>query len=457
MRRRISLIGILTVVCIVATSYVYAQEKPLTLSDCVKLAIEKNSTLKMAHYSTEMTGADVLSSWSYILPTIDLRFTAGRYIQGERLRKMDVQIGTDPETGQVIYAQREVIQSSVERNSYSSSLSYNQTLFDFGRNFTLLNQARANHNASELTFVSTRQAVVLDVKQKYFELLKGIKLFEVYQETVNSSEEQLNRTESMYEIGSVAQADVFKARVTLGNAKINLISQENNVDIARGNLNVAMGRSPEMSLRIVEVEPTLTPFPYTFNDALEIAVEKNPELAGLERTMHGYKLGMRAAKLAFLPSFGIGAYYNRNNEFFDKVYTTDLDRDYSIQFGASMDLNIFNGFTDKATYNKQAAYFKNAKEDMANRRRQLVLDVHQAFQNLEAMRKIAEINEDILISAEEDLRLAEERYRVGAGTLLEINDARVAVTEAKQVLISAKYDTETAKASLEAVMGILEE
>ena len=237
----------------------------------------------------------------------------------------------------------------------------------------------------------------------------------------------------------------------------NHISQENSVDIARGNLNVAMGRSPEMSLRIIEVEPTLTPFPYTMNDALEIAIEKNPELAGLERTMHGYKLGMRAAKLAFLPSFGIGAYYNRNNEFFDKVYTTDLDRDYSIQFGASMDLNIFNGFTDKAMYNRQSAYYKNAKEDMADRHRQLVLDVHQAFQNLEAMRKIAEINEDILISAEEDLRLAEERYRVGAGTLLEINDARVAVTEAKQVLISAKYDTETAKASLEAVMGILEE
>ena len=457
MQRRISLIGILIVLFILGTSLVQAQESPLTLSDCVKLAIEKNSTLKMAGYSEELAGADVLSSWSYILPRIDLGFTAGRYIQGQRLRKMDVQIGTDPETGQVIYAQREVVQSSVERNSYSASLSYNQTLFDFGRNFTLLNQARANYNASELTYLSTRQAVILDVKQKYFELLKAIKLLEVYEETVSSSEEQLNRTESMYEIGSVAQADVYKARVTLGNSKINLISQENNVNIARGNLNVAMGRSPEMSLRIVEVEPTLTPFPYTMNDALGIAVEKNPELAGLERTMHGYKLGMRASKLAFLPSFGIGAYYNRNNEFFDKVYTTDLDRDYSIQFGASMDLNIFNGFTDKAAYNRQSAYYKNAKEDLADRRRQLVLDVHQAFQNLEAMRKIAEINEDILISAEEDLRLAEERYRVGAGTLLEINDARVAVTEAKQVLISAKYDTETAKASLEAVMGILEE
>jgi outer membrane protein TolC len=85
------------------------------------------------------------------------------------------------------------------------------------------------------------------------------------------------------------------------------------------------------------------------------------------------------------------------------------------------------------------------------------LRVNQAFLYLEALQEIASVNRDNLLAAEEDLRLAEERYRVGSGTLLEINDARVAVTRAKQIVVGAKYDSQVARATLEALMGTLGE
>ncbi|MBC7186870.1 MAG: TolC family protein [Calditrichaeota bacterium] len=429
--------------------------RPFTLEDCVALALEKNAGVRKAEFGVDLAEATVLGTWSGLLPHVNASFASGRFIQGDRIRKMDVPVGYDPQTGQVIYEQREIVQKGVERNSHYARLSVAQNLFDWGRSISLLQQARSRQQAAEQAFIAAQQAVVLDVYTKYFALLKATKLLEVYREALQSAEEQLRRTQSMFELGAAAQGDVYKARVTVGEAKINVISQENEVRAAKGNLNVAMGRDPEAELSVVEVEAAETPFPYTREQVLEVALQNNPELRELRQSLEAARLGVRAAKLAYLPTFSLGLTYSRDNEFFDKVYSKDLNRDYYLSLGMQVDLNLFRGFADKAAVEREAASYRSVQEEHADKLRQLALRVNQAFLYLEAVQEIARINRDNLLAAEEDLRLAEERYRVGSGTLLEINDARVAVTRAKQIVIGAKYDSQVARATLEALMGSL--
>ena len=434
----------------------YAQTGDVfSLEDCIQLALKKNSQLRNASRQTDLASTNVVTARSGVLPRINSSFSLGKYVSGPRVRLMDVPVGFDPITRRVIYEQREIVQSSVERNSYGARVSLTYNLFDFGRSWFRISEAKASALAVSDEYEATRQSVILTVKQRYFELLKAQELVKVYEMAVDAAERQLERTEAMYELGSVAQADVYKARVNLGQQRINLINQRNMVEIARANLNVAMGREPTAPLFIMEYEAADDSVSYTLEEAARIALERNPEIQAMESRLRASRLGIRVARANFLPSFGLSVTYSRDNEFLDKVLTTQLDRDYSVIMGVSMSFNLFNGLADKAELDRQYTSYAIAEENLRETKRNVLADVRRAYLNLKAYREIARLNEDNLKSAEEDLRLAEERYRLGSGTLLEVIDAQVALNRARATYVSSRYDALIALAQLQAAMGIL--
>ena len=134
-----------------------------------------------------------------------------------------------------------------------------------------------------------------------------------------------------------------------------------------------------------------------------------------------------------------------------------MNQNYSISVGAQIDLNIFKGFADKTEVQRQSLNYSKAQEDYNERKRVLKAQVTQAFLSLKAYKEISEINDTNLVAAEEDLRLAQESYKIGAGTLLELIDAQLAVTQARSTLVRAKYNTQIALAYLESLMSVVEE
>jgi len=187
---------------------------------------------------------------------------------------------------------------------------------------------------------------------------------------------------------------------------------------------------------------------------LQMAEEQNPELQAAEQTKRSAKIGINVARTAYLPSFSISGFYSRSNNEFDKVYS-DFNQNWFGSASLSMTLNVFNGFADQANLESGSLNYRIAEEDATDLRRNIRLRVEQALLSLQAWKEITAINGDNLVSAQEDLRLAQERYRVGAGTLLDIITAQVNVTRAKATLVNAKYESMKAQASLEAAMGVL--
>lgn len=449
-------------VCILCLSGVradlsHAQNgKALSLQECIDIALKNNSQLKNANYQLNRSGANVKASYSGILPRISTSFQTGRFIQGDRTVVTDVPVGFDSTTGQAVFEQTEITQDGSARNSHFARISYTQTLFDFGRSWNSIKQAKASFDASSHSLTSARHSVYTNVKQRYFELLKALNLEREYREAVARSQEQLQRTQSMYEIGSVALVDVYRSEVTLGTDEINYITQQNIVKIARGNLNVVMGRDPETPMDIVEVQTETEPAKYTLDAAIAIAEKNNPDLRRFNEEMRVAEYGMKVAKAAYWPSIGVSISYSRNNTELSRVYG-GLSKNFSISLGAQVDFNIFNGLADVADVDRQSASFSIAKENWLNTKRQLQLDVKQAYLNLQAFDEISKINERNLRAAEEEYRLAQERYRVGAGTQLEVTEAQVSLTRARVLLVRAKYDAMIAQAQLEAAMGVVEE
>jgi outer membrane protein TolC len=456
----------------------------LTLKQCVEIAMKNNSTYKSAAYRVDAAGANVKASYSSVLPRLGMSFGTSRGTVGQTISQQ-TQIVTGPVTfidqngapvtpldpggnptflvaprtdanGQVIIDRTENFQPTRSFYNHSLGLSLNQTLFDFGRSWNSIRQQQAGFDAATEDLRASRLEVHSSVRERYYALIKALRLEAEFREAVERSQHQLSRTKSMYEIGSVAQIDVYRQEVTLGTDQINLINPQNTVEIARGNLNVAMGRDPETSLRIVEVEPTLPPLGVTLNEAFETAVASNPQLQSFEYDMKSAEYGRKVAKNNYFPTLSLGANYSRSNDKLGRVYGA-LDENYFFNVGLNFSVNIFNGFSDAAEVTMQSANYKIAEENWTSQKRTLYLQVKQAYLNLEAFKQISGINETNLRSAEEEYRLAQERYRVGAGTQLEVTEAQVSLTRARVTLVAAKFDALIAQAQLEAAMGTIEE
>lgn len=434
---------------------VFAQEKrPLTLEDCVHLALEKNSQILNAQRRTKIAEANVVAARASWLPAINASFSSGQFRQGPREILADVPVGVNQQTGEVIYEQRPLVQDGSNRDSHSFSLSLSQNIFDFGQTYYSIRQANAARESSRFLFEDTRQNTLYQVYQRYYQLLKSIRLLEVSRSALRSSEEQLKRTQSMYEIGSVAQADVYRAQTTMGNNKINLIQQETAVKNARAALNVIIGRPADAPLEIVDVEEVEVPKIYALDEVLQAAVQNNPKIHQFKADMMAASHGMKAAKARYLPSISGSIRYSRNNTDFSRVYN-DFDKNYSVTLGLSMNFNLFRGLADAANVEREAYSYRIAQENLIEQERILRQQAQTALLSLQTWKEISEINKINLKSAEEDLRLAEERYRVGAGTLLDVITAQENVTRARATLVQAKYDTKIAEAQLMSIMGKL--
>ncbi len=455
LRKNVVIILLIVVISILA-GVANAQNPALSIKDCIQIALKNNSELKNADRRTRLAGTGVTMARAEILPSLGVSLSSNRAYQspqGPYLQEIPIQ---DPVTGQVTLVQQNIFLDSYYRNSFSSGASLNQMIFDGGKWFYRIKQANAGYNSAELNYHAIRAQVIALVTQHYYDLLKGIKLQEVYEKAVESAQEQLKKTESMYEIGSVAQADVFRARVNLGTEQMNLIQQRNIVAMNRADLNLALGWDVNHAIEILGEDLTIEPLQLTKEEVWNLVEEHNPSLKSLAENLKGDQYGIKIAKGNFLPQINLNASYGRYHTNFNKLYDP-FDKNYSFSGRLSISWNLFNGMADAAGVEQASLNYHIDKENLLQNKLSLKNDAEQAYLSYKAYEEIEKINEDNLKSAEEDLRLSQERYRIGAGTLLEVIDAQVSLTRARATLITTKYNRLIVLVQLYNNAGILED
>lgn len=432
-----------------------AQTTPLTLKECVQIAMENNSNVVNAQHQVKISDASVTIARSALLPNVSANLNSGQWRIGPSEYLQEVPVKFDPVTQEPIeYQTRRISVPSSSRNTNSMRVSAGITVFDFGATYNSIKQTTASRNATKSSLQGIEQNTVFLVHQAYYDLLKAQRLVEVQEESVKQNEEQLKRTQSMYEIGSVAQADVYKSESNLGSAKINLITQKNSVRAAQANLNVVLGRPADMEISVVDLPDVTQPREYAMDNVLQKAESTNPDMQRFRFQMAAANHGRKSAKAAYLPTISASASYSRSNDEIDRVYT-GFDKDWNISFGVSLNYNLFSGFRDMADVARQTYNYRIAAENLDQTRRDIKRSVIVALNNLQAYKEIAEINQAILLSSQEDLRLAQERYRVGAGTLLDVLTAQSSLTSSRSTLVRAKYDMKIYEAQLASLMGEL--
>lgn len=437
---------------------VFAQENErLSLQDCIDIALSNNYELRVAQLNVELAEQDIVSSRSSWLPHVNSSFNFGKFIQGQRTERMDVQVGVDSSVvpPRVIIQERDVQIGKTERNSYSASISLDQHIYDFGRTSNRIREAKAYKQYHEHNLFNTRNLVMANVSDKYFELLKAIKLHSVYEEAVKHAEENLTYNVTMLDVGLKSQAEIFQARVNLGNRQTDLINQVNRIELAKAALNNAMGQNPALSVDVQEDMPKPIFSAYSFDEAVEIALENNDRLKAIESQVKAGEYAIRSAKAQYAPAIGARVSYNRDNDDIGRVYSPNLNEDYTATIGAGISLNIFNGLADKAAIQRQQLNNEMVLEKLKEEKRILITNIREYFLLLKSFEDVIRINQENLKAYEENLRLQTEKRRVGSGTELEVMAAQVDVIQAQETLVRAEYEAKIYRAYLDAALGII--
>jgi len=456
MWRKTFFFAIVVTLCVLVVNSVHAQQNTFSIRDCIQIALKNNPDLKNAERQIRLAGTGVTMSRANILPSVGVNFNSSRAFQSEQgpyLRDVPIQ---DPTTGKVRYVQQEIFLNEYYRNSFSSGGQINQTIYDGGRWWNRIKQSNALYRGSEHSYTATKEMVIATVTQWYYNLLMSIKLQEVYEKAVESAREQLKRTESMFEVGAVAQADVFRSKVLLGDQQNLLIGQRNTVASNRNNLNLVLGWEPNRDVKILEEDFEIEPLDKSLEEIMAMAEQSNPELHSLEETVKSDQYGLKIAKGSFLPNISFSASYGRFSTGFDRLYDP-FDKNFSMRGSFNISWNLFNGFSDYAQVERASINYYMDKERLISRRLSVKSEIEQSFRNMKAYDEIEKINEDKLKSAEEDLRLNQERYRIGSGTLLEVIDSQVNLIRAQSTTISTKYNKLIELVSLYARIGLVEE
>lgn len=414
----------------------------LTLEQCISIALEHNADAIISQRYVESAGAEVRGAVANFLPQLDASSSYSHSVQSFQ----------DPLSGislEGIYVPERYLER--KSDSYSAGLSLSQSLFRGGYNWANLSYARAGHRRAQDSYEQTKQSLALEVKMRYYELLKAARLLQVAEELVRSSEEQVKREENLYQIGATAKTNLLRAKVKLGEDRLNLISARNNLSVARANLNDILGWDLDTPVEVVD-NLAVERSSLDLAALIEEAISRHPSVKMAQAQLQQAKASVRMAKSGRMPSLSASGSYSWGDSDLPKDLTDWKDHD-SWRVGLSLGLPIFDGFATKSSIRRAQLNLAVAQEDLKQAKRDVSLAVKQAFLNVNEAEERIQVTEESVALAEEETRLAEERYRLGASFMLELIDAQVAFSTAQTNHISALYDYKLAVAQLEQAVG----
>jgi outer membrane protein len=411
-----------------SATIIIAQKDTLTIERCIDLALKNNPQVKIAESNYELSVSNLTITRSGLLPQLAFNTgwtrNGGNFFQGPTARE-------------------------VTYENYSYGFQLQQLLFDFGKSFARVSGTADLKNASEQDLISAKQNLILNTYISYFTYLQAVRIKNVSMESLRQAEEHLRQAQSFYDVGTKPQFDVMKAKTDEANAKVNLITSENNIIVSRlqleNVLNVKLEPGTSLKDNLEIKKDTIGVI-----NALKMAWENRPEYIGAKYKVGANQSFLTSSWTANLPSINLTGGYNWR--------TFSLNQNFlnSWNLGVTLSVPIFQGFALDAGIDQARANLKNAEATFDFIKQTINLDVEQQYTNLKLTIAKIDATKFLVEQAEETLKLAEGRYKQEVGSQIEITDARVTLLDAQMSYIQALYDYQVANVRLQKAMGILQ-
>jgi outer membrane protein len=399
-----------------------------TLAECVEIALQHHPRLGAARATVDGADAREWQATSDYLPHVDASYSATRSKSSSAAR-------TQGPFGENV----------VSRFSfYDSGVRLSQVLFDFGQNLNEIRAARARTRSLEADAVATRDDVVLNVKQSYFDLLAARRLEVVAADTVRSDRLQLELAQGRNEVGFAPKLDVTRSQVQLASAELDLLTARNAVSVAEETLRNALGLEGPLDFELEDaLERRVVAL--SEDEALSRAYATRPELRSLVEQESAAEQDIKALQKDYLPNVTGDAVWGYSG--------SDYPLANNWNVGANVNLSLTNGGLTTARIAESKADLRRLKHEQDRVRQDVALEVRRAVLDLRRAAESIEVATRAAEQSRENLALAEGRYRTGVGSVIELSDAQTARASAEAESVRALYTYQSSLAALERAIG----
>lgn len=470
---RAVLLGFFMGFLLIAPIKAIPQEQGMTMDEAIARALEKNPQLLRLKEELGVAKGRIGEAFSYAYPQIDFAFTYG-YIPDPPsysvspesiLQESGVSRKAGPLSGPLGLGLPGALTlptfggnrlSIGDSHNLIGNVALTQALYAGGRIYKGIRLAKRALSATDAALAEGNRRVVEGVKSAFLGTLALQEVIAVRQEAIRVISAHVEDAKKLYKEGAVPYYDYLRARVRLANEKPPLIEAQNRLIQTIDLLKRLMGEDPAAPSPKPKGELSYAPIHIGLDEAYALALEGEQRLKRERILVDVRKYALDIAKGEAMPTVGAFSSFFFNRPDYWSMDTEDHYKDdfgQNVIVGLNVSVPIFEGFRIRSRV-KQAAH-QSIQQRLTVR--DYEMELHHEL--VTTLGDIKESNERILASgssvaeAKEALRLAELRYREGAGTHLDVMDAQVNLLAAQLNLIQAVLNHELAKATLERMIG----
>lgn len=414
-----------------------AQQK-ITLDEAINIALSESNTLKIADMTIEKTGYAKKGAYSALYPNISATGNYQRTLKKQVMvmdmgmgDPLEIEVGTSNNVSAGVTAAMPLVNAQLWQSLKLSALDVELAV----------EQAR-----------SSKISLVSQVKQSFYAVLLAKEAYEVYKEVYDNAQKNFEDIEKKYNVGKASEFEYLRAKVNVNNAEPEVYSAENAIVLAIWQLKAIMGIDLATEL---DVEGKLSDYTdeliaSTLNANDTVSFENNTNLLQLRLQDEMLSRTIKMTKFQYIPTLSASFAYNYNamGNTFDMSWNP-----YSV-VALSLNIPIFDGFSKRNNirqYKKTQDILRLNIED-TERNLNIALENYRDKMNTSVKRYTAA--EATLEMAQKSYNISEKMYELGKATLVELNDAQLALTQAQLTMSQAIYQYMTNKAAIDELMGV---
>jgi outer membrane protein len=403
--------------------------KRLTLSEAEQIALQNHPRISSASLLAQAAKSVVTEVRAPLYPLLSGNFTSVGAEHNSTLAA-----GT--------------VQTSSLYSRVAAGVTVSQLITDFGRTANLTESAKLRAAAQEQIVGNTRASILVEVDQSYYQALAADTVLKVAQAVVDNRRLTLRQVRALAQSSLKSTLDVSFAEVAVSEAELALFGAENDVQASRARLTATLGAAQTNAIELADepMPPMLEPDPEV---VLTRALNQRPDLAALRLSRdagHRFASAERALSNPTISLVGVAGALPATDPRLHDTYSAA---------GLNVSVPVLNGRLYAARQNEAELRARAADKDVEDLTVQISGQVRVAWLEANTAFRRLDVTARLVAQAEQSLHLAQTRYDIGLGSIVELNQAQLSQVTAEIAAANAKYDYLSRRAALAFVMGAL--
>ena len=421
------------------SSSLYAQStdiRIITIDDAIAIALENNYALKQAKNELNLADDLIFSEKADFLPSVSASMNGSR-TTGQQFIFDRFSEGLEPFV-------------DISSQSISGGMNASINLFTGFNNILTLKSSQSNKESREQQYERAKELVIFNTATRYLQVLLDKELLAIAKQNLETSTTQLEQVQAQVELGARPMVDLFNQEAQVANDELVVTQRENTQSLNSLLLIRQLEIDPLGTYDFVVPDLTLNDLPWVdlnLKTLVDEALSIRSDILSAEASILSLRYQTQVTKNSLLPTLRASA--SISSRYSDQYSIAGSEVSFSDQFfdqqvnrslGLSFSVPLFNNWNRIYSIQSSQVQLKNAELNLDNSKMQVIQEVTQAYNDYSSYVKQLDASEKSLVASERAFQTQQERYNLGASTLIELTQAQSAFVSAQSSYTQALYN-----------------